>query len=297
MLEAVRNFYVFYSLYYIGKNKKPVLKILYSDPIIETKNKINIGTYNVEYKVFFSLPFEKRLNLGGSFFKTFGKNITKDIYSIINNNLPLLFSAIKNGIYLIIYYLENCETKKIIEHLKNIIVIYQQKIKSYLRKEFINPSDVSKILKLFLSLAIYHGLLEKIKDFKLIEDKGISLEEFEVKLKSLLESLGLPQNEMFNKEISRIKENTLNLKDGEYKLYDIYKSYYEDYTKKENQKDITGQKIEMRNFFAHGGLENTITKIIKKDGKIYLKYDETVKNGNENRSKLEFIISELTKYL
>ncbi len=287
MLEAVRNFVVFYSLSnWINQELK--VKLYFSDPIIgSSKNYYCIHKdYELKYKIFFSsIIDEDDINNFSLSRKIFGKE--KESRKLKNKlqkffeEFYLAYSSIKNNTPLVIYSYNFSKEEEIIEMIKILIEQLKEKLFSTWEKSIgINKNDY---LKVFLVLAFYIGILRVLSASEINPKYEVSLDEIEENFSKIYDHFNLSLNiYILRHEISNLDrtiENAEKISEGSWiPICQI----------------IAGDgNFHRRNFLAHAGFERTVTEFMKKEQKIYLRYKkEKLKEiFKEGHSKCFQIIS------
>lgn len=274
--EAARYFKVFYDLMNFSRSKKLNLKILFSDPIINSKNdnfSYEVFEETISLKVWFDSPI-KSSDLNETKLKN--NLLGKKEIDILKRFYVTFVSIYKNAPLVIHTFFY--DTK---EYIFNII---QGMTKKFLTSTQINKNTLRQKkyqilensnfkISIFLSLALYF-------------DISTFLEEIGLKpLNSLSNNSRNSQNILVDlNELLKFK-----------KIYFVYKLYSNvallendiDYMNKkgnllnENQYSLLAsiegkvrhEKSNARNFFAHSGLERNVTYLKKINDKIYVYYD------------------------
>jgi CRISPR-associated protein Csx1 len=305
-LEAMRTLQVYYNLKEITRDesKAPSFKIATCPPIPsvkETESNIPILLFPYNVKTFFEFPYKKNdfypSNLiekysdikreisqkFGSYNEQFNTllEVTKRAFNSIKYNVPLAFLQIIE-----FSEDENIILKNLMEiynYIENKKEIYSNDNKIFIKRLNINRLDLGNYL---LTIALYSSLKE-FKNNIIKEKEKTSFEiisEYFTKLYNKL-SLGLNTRLLVRdlKEIDdlveRAKEIGISL-EKDNRLEDLFQrvaSQRSEETKKES-KERKKSDIK-RNFFAHSGLERTITYVrINEKGKIELSYGTAHKN-------------------
>ncbi len=282
LMEAVRNFYVFYKLFSLNDNKLKVY-LLYSDPIINNSTNVyNIyKDYELNFKVFFNIsPGKKGDNLYQIYDSIEVGQKKNELQKILTSFL-ITFNSLRLFSPLPIYYSEIYEPQRIKSEIVDIICYYKEKFKNnILDTSSINKSE--KVIKSILSFAFYYGIISNLKIKQMKWDSiEISLKEIKEKFRGIYQRIGL-STVLLEREINKIEEYCNTDNDFDYKCLCDFQNYPK--VKKNNN-------IERRNFEAHAGFVNTLTLVKKEKGEIFLKYDEKNNNGNVLKNLLEGIIN------
>jgi len=300
-LEALRTLQVYCNLKEITKDesKAPYFKIATCPPIStreasQYEYPIQIFPYNV--KTFFDLPYkkddfkpsnllEKDINikeeLGKKYESYYGqyKDIlatTKLAFNAIRYNAPLAFLQLTEFVAN-----ENDLLKNLMEiynYVENKKIINLNNNKIYVKRLGINRLELVNYL---LTIALYSSL-KKFKE-DIVKDKQTNFEIISEHFPKLYKSkkIGLGLNarmlerdlEEMNDLVECAKKKGIPLK--EYVLLkDLFQKVYS-YKSEEAEGECKDKKKSniKRNFFAHSGLENTVTYIkINEEGKIELSY-------------------------
>ncbi|WP_041430352.1 CRISPR-associated CARF protein Csx1 [Thermodesulfobacterium geofontis] len=273
LLEAGRLFLTFYKLQnFLTKGKELNVFITFSDPILppyERTFKIHKG-FLLEVKVFFSYPekpYEYSLRQGymkfaGELAKE-NREIKRDLNDLFSYG-KFFYSAIKNNIPLVLYTQAYHSEERINEGLQILIKL----VKDSLTQNYQNTPKLNFDLfrKAFLMLAIYKGITEVLKTYKIAKKEEVSISELREKFveenKSLYKYFGLVQNRNYLSQ--EIKNNFDRNKDKFEKEYKLLREY------------IGGESEDFnpRNFFAHCGFERNSIYVRKDGEEILVKYRE-----------------------
>lgn len=243
---------------------------------ITTRLKVFINEYDP--KAFFELPMiEHRLHT----YMEDGEELKKEIYEQNKDlqkeldevlcNLKIAFNAIKFNTPLALY------TKKLINLSMNVEDLEDKLIEIY--GNLLMPKVEEKVVKtiklkekdlfnLFYSLALYKWISREFKD-EVEEPTTYKLRE---KFKEIYQKIRLPLNERFlDRDLGEI-ERLGNSITTEWRTMGEIKRKQKCLNENSEAKKQGDQK---RNFFAHSGLEENVTMLMKKDGKIIkVKYRE-----------------------
>ena len=286
LLEAGRLFLTFYKLQnFLTQGKGLNVFITFSDPILppyERTFKVHKG-FPLEVKVFFSYPekpYEYSLEQGymkfaGELAKE-NREIKRDLNDLFSYG-KFFYSAIKNNIPLVLYTLDYHSEELINKGIQNLIKL----VKDSLTQNYQNTPKLNFDLfrKAFLMLAIYKGITEVLKTYKIAKKEEVSISELREKFveenKSLYKYFGLVQNRNYLSQ--EIKNNFDRNKDKFEKEYKLLKEY------------IGGESEDFnpRNFLAHCGFERNSVYVRKDGEEILVKYRE---------DRLEEIAKILMKY-
>lgn len=287
LIEAARFFSTFNRLkdkiIYRTNLNKEYAKVAICEPVIKESNNIPNQIFVESLKVhsFFSLPI-KCLNNYKLRNHIDSRGLTDDTskeidmkYNLLNKeikkvleNAIMAYNAIRYNTPLAFSILKLDDEQEIIKLLSNlndfcnkILTIKKDNNKIYMERS---------IYDLYLSLAIYYSIIQNIKEIK-TKSLNNTIETLD-DLKNFMELYNLLElnlNSLFlDRDLNEIEYKSSSLNDKEVLLKQIYSSD----DNKENTMPKSGN--EKRNFFAHSGLESTLCKIYKKDGKIYIKYIE-----------------------
>lgn len=297
LIEAARFFSTFNHLKdkiicHINLNKE-YAKIAICEPVGESNNKPNqIFVESLKVHSFFSLPinclcnYKLRNYIDDNIDDSRGltDDTSKEIdmkYNLLNKeikkvleNAIMAYNAIRYNTPLAFSILKLDDEQKIIKLLSDlnnfcneILTIKKDNNKIY------SLNMKRSIYDLYLSLAIYYSIIQNIKIIK-AKSLNNTIETLD-DLKNFMELYNLLElnlNSLFlERDLNEIEYKSSSLNDKEVLLKQIYSSD----DNKENTMPISKHRgNEKRNFFAHSGLESTLCKIYKKDGKIYIKYIE-----------------------
>jgi CRISPR-associated protein Csx1 len=273
LLEAGRLFLTFYKLQnFLTQGKGLNVFVTFSDPILppyERTFKIHKG-FPLEVKVFFSYPekpYEYSLEQGymkfaGELAKE-NREIKRDLNDLFSYG-QFFYSAIKNNIPLVLYTQAYHSEERINEGLQILIKL----VKDSLTQNYQNTPKLNFDLfrKAFLMLAIYKGITEVLKTYKIAKKEEVSISELREKFveenKSLYKYFGLVQNRNYLSQ--EIKNNFDRNKDKFEKKYKLLREY------------IGGESEDFnpRNFLAHCGFERNSVYVRKDEEEILVKYRE-----------------------
>ncbi len=246
LLDAARHFYVFYKLRRAMKDFKFFL--WFSDPILgREEERYNLYKKQISYKVFFSSPLKyhneiENYTIARKFYENNRED--KDRLQKILENFAIIFSSIKNNTPLVVYHFKYHEEEVIRFFIKKFIMDLKNKLKNYRKTIFSDEKEPTRddYVKIILMFGFYSGIIEildehKIKNYKYKD--GVELNKIKEVFEKIYEKFGLGLNIKFlGNEISNIMEN-----------FEKYKS-----------SQFDKSSFDPRNFFAHSGLERTITE-------------------------------------
>jgi CRISPR-associated protein Csx1 len=204
------------------------------------------------------------------------REIKRDLNDLFSYG-QFFYSAIKNNIPLVLYTQAYHSEERINEGLQILIKL----VKDSLTQNYQNTPKLNFDLfrKAFLMLAIYKGITEVLKTYKIAKKEEVSISELREKFveenKSLYKYFGLVQNRNYLSQ--EIKNNFDRNKDKFEKEYKLLKEY------------IGGESEDFnpRNFLAHCGFERNSVYVRKDGEEILVKYRE---------DRLEEIAKILMKY-
>ncbi len=311
MVEILESFYnsiVFWNFYFLGKKENKAKFFLVSaEPVMgipKTNDIKHFSTEEIKRIAFFSKPLTKA-KIESESFKEFIKKLNfKGLVGIdfeeITNQSILLFNILEKAIILGLLLQEKLlKPDKIIEELYRFLKIK----KEIFSKDFIKINNAiievninSKRLDTFyfrnltylimLGANLTQNLWDSFKEFykedtenlEFIEE-ALPIEKVRRNFKELFEKYNLDINGFFlDKEWNDRRINSLKNRaskeekylapgtDREYKCKNIYDYGLEKYLSRN-----------LRNFLAHMGAEDCITKFYKNNNILYLKYDEKFK--------------------
>ncbi len=283
ILEALRYFHVFYTLFNLG-NKNLEIYVSYSEPIIGNYNKefYQIYFHRLKFKTFFNIsPISREdSNLEHIYSDTKDREELK----MLLTKYKIVFNSINKFAPLPLYYVKTDKE----ETLKEINKIIQTYLCEYEQK-ILNSSLIPKIdkaNKILLSLAFMYGVLAFL-NLKYDQELGVSLEEIKEKF---IDSFSIYNkikisNTILKKEFSKIKNDSEKIQhNSDFIFLYLIQNY-------QNIKDRT--PIEMRNFEAHAGFVNTVVQLRKYESKVYLRYD-TQKTDIKCQNMFNFLIQQLS---
>jgi CRISPR-associated protein, MJ1666 family len=313
LVEAGRLFLTLMKLEDFLKEKDIKVFIAISEPITagsgqDKKYKI-FKDFQLDVKGFFYFPEKPQENSENAFSKYANKLIEtikgkedRELKRKIMNMLYkayLFYSALRNNLPLVVYYLCTLEEYRYTENdvknlLEEIVGLLKQKLDQNLKD---SPTDLNfeDLRKLFMILGVAIGIIRVLEKREIC--KGIK-EEVEVNLSdirrlfvkdksSIYRYFGLKTNIPYlQQEIQNnfLDERRISLITNEWKLL---KYILEE---KPNEKDT---QIHPRNFLAHCSFERNITEVRKTDdGEILIRNTNYHKENNNEYNGLEKIFKE-----
>lgn len=270
LIEAARNFGVFLELAYCGdKSSKPKITLAFSDPVLPglTESKHNIYFEPLRVRSIFASPVSKddiqQYSLSRSLFLE--NRTLKGKFQSLLEGFVIAFSSIKNNTPLAIYQFGYADDREIKEVLNYLVAHIKSKASaSYTSSPNLNRES---IMKAFLSMAFYWGLIKVLKQnniFK-IGRRNIDLDFLKKTIEPIYQSFQLMLNEVvLGNEVSNLKVK-LKCKDSK-----------SGWTKLSDLLDPQGKRDNphKRNFFAHSGFEREVTIVRNEGEKIFVKYDD-----------------------
>jgi len=313
LVEAGRLFLTLMKLEDFLKEKDIKVFIAITEPIFgkpspDKRYKI-FKDFQLDAKGFFYFPEKPQENNENAFSKYANKLIEtikgkedRELKRKIMNMLYkayLFYSALRNNLPLVVYYLCTLEEYRYTENdvknlLEEIVGLLKQKLDQNLKD---SPTDLNfeDLRKLFMILGVAIGIIRVLEKREIC--KGIK-EEVEVNLSdirrlfvkdksSIYRYFGLKTNIPYlQQEIQNnfLDERRISLITNEWKLL---KYILEE---KPNEKDT---QIHPRNFLAHCSFERNITEVRKTDdGEILIRYTNYHKENNNEYNGLEKIFKE-----
>ena len=313
LVEAGRLFLTLMKLEDFLKEKDIKVFIAITEPIFgkpspDKRYKI-FKDFQLGAKGFFYFPEKPQENSENAFSKYANKLIEtikgkedRELKRKIMNMLYkayLFYSALRNNLPLVVYYLCTLEEYRYTENdvkslLEEIVGLLKQKLDQNLKD---SPTDLNfeDLRKFFMILGVAIGIIRVLEKREIC--KGIK-EEVEVNLSdirrlfvkdksSIYRYFGLKTNIPYlQQEIQNnfLDERRISLITNEWKLL---KYILEE---KPNEKDT---QIHPRNVLAHCGFERNITEVRKTDdGEILIRYTNYHKENNNEYNGLEKIFKE-----
>jgi CRISPR-associated protein Csx1 len=305
LVEAGRLFLTLMKLEDFLKEKDIKVFIAITEPITgqstQNKNYKIFKNFQLDAKGFFYFP-EKPQENNENAFSTYAKEVSKTIKGEedrklkrkINDTLYrayLFYSALRNNLPLVVYYLCTLEEYKYTENdvknlLEEIVNLLKQRLDGNLKT---SPDDLKfeDLRKLFMILGLAVGIIRVLETRKVC--KGIK----EGAYLSDIERLFADEEN----SIYRYFELTTNIM---YLQQEIQKNFLDNEKLITNEwkllKDITNQSstsINPRNFLAHCGFEKNITELKKLDnGDVLIRYTNYYKENDNEYNSLEKIFKE-----
>jgi len=300
LIEAVRNFVVFYKMKNWGRNREMSefkWYISFSEPVEgQVEGDIRISKVDFSQTVFFDLPIKKLTNDNGYKNELINKLLLKFFKDVVNYNqlkkivylTVFLFNSIKNAIVLPLFYVDfptSREVEDLIEKFASRFIELNER-ENYNK---IEKFDAKLYIQFIQSLGLFVGLMKNIEEsgIKLSpEDEGfVEVEKLENFKEILDKSVTNIAARFFEREINYLK--SINIEEGKtVKLSDIRKS-----ERLEQNKTSFGEfqkgSDQKRNFFAHAGFEESIVEIQKKSGKLYVRYtQQKIEELKENKGDI-----------
>ena len=333
LVEAGRLFLTLMKLEDFLKEKDIKVFIAISEPITagsgqDKKYKI-FKDFQLDVKGFFYFPEKPQENSENAFSKYANKLIEtikgkedRELKRKIMNMLYkayLFYSALRNNLPLVVYYLCTLEEYRYTENdvknlLEEIVGLLKQKLDQNLKD---SPTDLNfeDLRKLFMILGVAIGIIRVLEKREIC--KGIK-EEVEVNLSdirrlfvkdksSIYRYFGLKTNIPYlQQEIQNnfLDERRISLITNEWKLlkYILDKPSVWKYCKTELGKLLkyilgkskeSSTSINPRNVLAHCGFERNITEVRKTDdGDILIRYTSYYKENDNEYNSLEKIFKE-----
>ncbi len=275
LMEALRYFLVWAKLYNIGNNNIVKGYISYTDPILgRSEQTINIYTYEVIYKAFFTSPFgyqdlnvlaKNVIEKGLDFDRKTKANVKQHLESFLT-----IFSCFENAAPLFLYMNDFQNTNDIEDTIK---IITNAILSQYKNNWYSSPGfDFNNFSKVLNALAFFNGL-KKIMENIYKNNQGYATLDCLEKFCEVLRKLKLqPQANILHSELY-----------NNFKHSDFDKKYTEQNTLNDwiylckllQYEQTCIQNLNERNFFAHAGFERTVTMVKKENEDILIKYDES----------------------
>jgi len=273
LLEALRYFLVWQQLYEL-KTKKVKGFINYTDPIIgASADKINIYTYKVDHKSFFSSPldyinYEK--NSKNVYEKALDRRELKKEVNPILKEFLILFSSLYRPAPLILFIKEFSKLETVED---KIIKTVNATLEKYKKDWIKSPEfEFEEFLKIFMALGFMRGLRKFMDENNINNSKGYATYNELEDMANNMKDLGLQvQAGLLKTELINNFKNKHFSSEWEYLKKFLQ---YEDSNKKDS--NSSNQEIDPRNFFAHAGFERTVTLVNKEkeNDTVCIKYDE-----------------------
>jgi CRISPR-associated protein Csx1 len=305
LAEAGRLFLTLMKLEDFLKEKDIKVFIAISEPIIgkpssDKRYKI-FKDFQLDAKGFFYFP-EKPQENNENAFSTYAKEVSKTIKGEEDRKLKrkmndmlyrayLFYSALRNNLPLVVYYLCTLEEYRYTENdvknlLEEIVNLLKQRLDGNLKT---SPDDLNfeDLRKLFMMLGLAVGVI------RVLERHGICKEiEVGVYLHNIERLFAEEENSIY-----RYFELTTNIM---YLQQEIQKNFLDNEKLIVNEwkllKNITDQSstsINPRNFLAHCGFEKNITELKKLDnGDVLIRYTSYYKENDNEYNSLEEIFKE-----
>lgn len=301
ILNAIRKFIVFSRLYHLDKgikNEKTNSYIFFSEPIIpfsEKKKLRVIGPQKLDVKVFFDFPLDYKDwsdNFVYNYIKSgVDKNTLRSLRKAIEKGY-ILYNSVKKCCPLVAYYTIDYD----LDSIERILEIFYEEITKKQKKvgyiNSINEAREEKVIDTIIGFGFIIGLNVLLRFAGVAKKDYVNVKELD-SFDSIFSSLELDTNTLFLKNeltslIQKVECVKSNIREGlKYKLKDIEKLILDE-IEKNNQKIIERKfSSEIRNFFAHAGLEKNITIIKIENGEIFLGYDEeTIRDLEDFKGKI-----------
>jgi CRISPR-associated protein Csx1 len=330
LVEAGRLFLTLMKLEDFLKEKDIKVFIAITEPIFgkpspDKRYKI-FKDFQLDVKGFFYFPEKPQENSENAFSKYANKLIEtikgkedRELKRKIMNMLYkayLFYSALRNNLPLVVYYLCTLEEYRYTENdvknlLEEIVNLLKQRLDGNLKESpDLNFDDLRKLF-MMLGLAVgivrvleKHGICKEIKEGIYLSDiRRLFVED----KSSIYEYFGLKTNISYlHQEIQNnfLDERRISLITNEWKLlkYILDKPSVWKYCKAELEKLLkyilgkskwSSTSINPRNFLAHCGFERNITEVRKTDdGEILIRYTNYHKENNNEYNSLEKIFKE-----
>jgi CRISPR-associated protein Csx1 len=305
LAEAGRLFLTLMKLEDFLKEKDIKVFIAISEPIFgkpspDKRYKI-FKDFQLDARGFFYFP-EKPQENNENAFSTYAKEVSKTIKGEEDRKLKrkindmlyrayLFYSALRNNLPLVVYYLCTLEEYRYTENyakdlLEEIVNLLKQRLDENLK---ISPDDLKfeDLRKLFMILGLAVGIIRVLETREIC--KGIKEGVYLSDVERLFAGEG--------NSIYRYFELTTNIM---YLQQEIQKNFLDNEKLIVNEwkllKDITNQSstsINPRNFLAHCGFEKNITELKKLDnGDVLIRYTNYYKENDNEYNSLEKIFKE-----
>lgn len=285
LTNVIKKSIVFAKLFNLdNETHKLEFKIFYSEPVIPIKEKDSLKLNFVDFDTMtiFKPQIKSDEVHSGNVIKNIEKidinwykEKSKKLKELLIKNY-IIYNSVKNCAPLVCFYMYEDDVEELERMIFEISEITQKKFReeNFLTSIGFKGDSITNIV---ISISLFIGLKKLLKKLGLTNKSEIELEELR-KFKEIYENekIDLKTNLIFlENEIENIEnkiKNFANNKDiKDYlKLKDI-----EDAQKNQDssQKPKYTSNIK-RNFFAHAGLERSITYFKVENNKIILKYDE-----------------------
>jgi CRISPR-associated protein Csx1 len=304
LVEAGRLFLTLMKLEDFLKEKDIKVFIAITEPIFgrpspDKRYKI-FKDFQLDVKGFFYFPEKPQENSENAFSKYANKlsetikgKEDRELKRKIMNMLYkvyLFYSALRNNLPLVVYYLCTLEEYRYTENdvknlLEEIVNLLKLRLDGNLK---ISPDDLNfeDLRKLFMILGLAVGIIRVLETREIC--KGIKEGVYLSDIKRLFAE---EENSIY-----RYFELTTNIM---YLQQEIQKNFLDNEKLITNEwkllKDITNQSstsINPRNFLAHCGFEKNITELKKLDRDVLIRYTSYYKENNNEYNSLEKIFKE-----
>ncbi len=305
LLESFYNSVVFWNFFFLGKKEnKGEFYLISAEPVMGIPQKEDIKHFSVEEIkriAFFSKPLTKE-KMKSEDFKKFSRTLNfkglsgLDFEEVVNQSI-LLFNSLEKGIILgLVLQKKLLKPDEIIQGLGKLFNIRRQifsktsiKVNDKIIEININPKELNALyfrnLTYLIMLGVnltqnfwasFKGFYNESVRYLEFSEEALPIEKVKKNFKELFRKYNLDLNEVFidrewkDKRINELKNiassEPQELAISKNKNCQINNINIESYLEKEK-----------RNFLAHLGTEDCITKFFLKNGTLYLKYNDKFK--------------------
>uniref|UniRef100_A0A832MNH8 TIGR01897 family CRISPR-associated protein n=1 Tax=Pseudothermotoga hypogea TaxID=57487 RepID=A0A832MNH8_9THEM len=296
LVEAVGHFLNFLAFLHTDREKVPRVFQAFSDPIIDNRSSIfKIHVQPIEHQFHFSSPLlsymekngvkrDDRLNVLKKALKDKAfaeesvemRTAKRELTSMLLKSV-LVFLSISRSLPLPLYYFDRVDTLDPAinanlddpDTVKNRLLAFVDYTLQRLQRDYSRSLGLDKefLIAVVNELALYAGLVSMLfeNDIKSFDrEKGLAFELLCEKFGQILKKLKI-ESILFGSETSNLKNRFKNVKhlDRWISMSVVYDS--------DEQMD---SKPDQRNFYAHIGLERTITEVRFEGKEVYLRYRE-----------------------
>lgn len=277
LVDALRTVSVFWTLLNYTKPDDVTFKILFADPVIggikERKIPLEVHEDQVKVRVWFDFPLiPKKKDLEKIGLNTEGIRVLKNAFRT--------YRAIKGNAPLVVFTFGYDRKERIDELIENYLAGLWNKYnpeRAYTGNgnyEIPEPESVDLIRSVLLSLALYRNISATLEELGVPPNgaDSVELEQIERSFigseerRGVYDIYGLPANKLLlENDIKSLKKKGSGLlENGEFFICNL-----DGLQRRE--------RVSERNFWAHSGFEGNITKLIKKQGTLYVKYDPSAR--------------------
>lgn len=301
LIESLRYFYVWVSLYNIWENIERIKSFIsYTDPIIGRINdSFNIYTYDISFSVQFQSPINsEEIEKINNEIIVNSLNLKRELKRQANQYLEeflVIFNCFDNSTPIYLYSSTYSKFEDILRYFQLILNRIIDKFKTNYIELF--NYDFRNFIKFLLSFSFLLGLRKLMVENKINykESKGTTIKNIDHFIE-ILKKLNLRSQSNF---LAGEKRKNFEHKDFLSKYNELKKGKLNEwvYLRDLLEYGSKSSPINSRNFFSHAGFERNVTMIkiedidIEKDlQKLKIKYDD------ENLDQIENILKKSHKY-